>query len=68
MRWEYNEAEELRSNNISEASLLIEFDPDWPLQAISSEWVIAVGYCLLQHGKTLQFIPKRSHHSEKGKS
>lgn len=48
MRWEYNEAEELRSNNISEASLLIEFDPDWPLQAISREWVLAVGYCVLQ--------------------
>lgn len=37
MEWEYNEAEELRRNNTSEASLLIEFDPDWLLQAVSSE-------------------------------
>lgn len=43
---------------MSEASLLIEFDPDWPLGAISSEWVLAIGYCLLQQGKSLQLIPK----------
>lgn len=73
MRWEYNEAEELRNNNISEASLLMEFDPDWPLQAISNEWVLAVGYSLFQRGKEIpaihtQMVPPFREEEELGDS